>query len=65
MANHNGRTEDLQRMLDRLATGDQAAVKDLITHSMERLRRLARKMLHERPRDGCWSSREASRTTTC
>lgn len=48
MADRQDQTEDLQRLLDRLAAGDQAAADDLIAHSMERLRRMARKMLRDR-----------------
>src|SRR4051794_9631631 len=49
MAKQADHTEDLQRLLNRLAGGEQAAADDLIAHSMERLRRLARKMLRDRP----------------
>lgn len=41
MADPQGKSEVLQGLLDRLAGGDQAAADDLITHAMERLRRLA------------------------
>jgi RNA polymerase sigma-70 factor (ECF subfamily) len=46
--------EVLQRLLDRLAGGDTTAADDLIAHAMERLRRLARKMLRDNPRVRRW-----------
>jgi RNA polymerase sigma-70 factor (ECF subfamily) len=54
MADQGGRTETLQPLLDRLAGGDTAAADDLIAHAMERLRRLARKMLRDNPRVRRW-----------
>lgn len=42
-----GNTTIIQGLLDRLAAGDGSAKEELIKHSLERLRRLARKMLHE------------------
>lgn len=54
MANREDQTDDLQRLLDRLSAGDQAAADDLIGHSMERLRRLTRKMLRDNPAVRRW-----------
>lgn len=42
-------TARLQPLLDRLADGDPRAAEELILHTQERLRRLTRKMLRERP----------------
>ena len=50
----NDRSEDLQPILDRLVQGDSQAKEELITRSCERLRRLARKMLHCEPRIARW-----------
>lgn len=47
-------TTIIQGLLDRLATGDESAKDELIKHSMERLRRLARKMLRENPAVRRW-----------
>lgn len=54
MANQQDRTENLQRVLDRLAKGDEEAINQLIEHSIERLRRLARKMLRKNLRVRRW-----------
>ena len=54
MANPQGKSEVLQGLLDRLAGGDQVAADDLITHAMERLRRLTRKMLRDNPAVRRW-----------
>ncbi len=43
-----------QQLLNRLAAGDGQAREMLISHSMERLRRLARKMLRDRPAVHRW-----------
>lgn len=45
----------LQALLDRLARGDQVAREELISHSMERLRKLARKMLRDNARLRRWN----------
>jgi RNA polymerase sigma-70 factor (ECF subfamily) len=42
-------TPDWQHCLDRLRTGDRAAVNELLRHTSGRLQRLARKMLHGFP----------------
>jgi len=47
MSEQPGNTTIIQGLLDRLAAGDEAAREELIKHSMERLNRLARKMLRE------------------
>src|SRR5262245_47400008 len=54
MADKQGRTETLQPLLDRLAAGDGKAADDLIAHALERLRRLARKMLRDNPAVRRW-----------
>ena len=49
MSEQPGNTTLIQGLLDRYAAGDMSAKDELIKHSMERLRRLARKMLRENP----------------
>lgn len=48
------RTEDLQPILDRLVQGDPGAKRQIIEMSLERLRRLARKLLRCDPRIARW-----------
>ena len=55
MSEQPGNTTIIQGLLDRLAAGDESAKDDLIRHSMERLRRLARKMLRENPAVRRWN----------
>lgn len=43
-----------QQLLDRLAKGDDKAIEALIEHSLDRLRRLARRMLRQDPRVRRW-----------
>ena len=50
-----GNTHIIQGMLDRLAAGDDSARDELVQHSMERLRRLARKMLRDSPAVRRWN----------
>lgn len=47
-------TGTLQALLDRLSSGDKTAVNELIAHSMDRLRRLTRKLLRDNPRVHRW-----------
>lgn len=47
MSENPGNTTVIQGILDRHANGDEAAKDELIKFAMERLRRLARKMLRE------------------
>ena len=54
MSNDNSITAITQQLLNRLAAGDNQAREVLISHSMERLRRLARKMLRGRPAVHRW-----------
>jgi RNA polymerase sigma-70 factor (ECF subfamily) len=56
MADRRDRDAELQTILDRLAADDEKAVDDLITHSNDRLQRLARKMLGQNPRVRRWHS---------
>lgn len=55
MSEQPGNTTVIQGLLDRLAAGDESAKEELIKHSMERLRRLARKMLRENPAVRRWN----------
>lgn len=55
MSEQAGNTTIIQGLLDRLATGDESAKDELIKHSMERLRRLARKMLRDSPAVRRWN----------
>ncbi len=55
MSEQPGSTTTIHGLLDRLAMGDESAKDELITHSLERLRRLARKMLRERPAVRRWN----------
>ena len=50
-----GNTHIIQGMLDRLAAGDDSARDELVQYSMERLRRLARKMLRDSPAVHRWN----------
>lgn len=50
-----GNTTIIHGLLQRLASGDEKAREELITHSVERLRRLARKMLRENPAVHRWN----------
>lgn len=54
MADRQNQAGHTQQLLDRLAKGDDRAVADLIEHSIDRLRRLARKMLRKDPRVRRW-----------
>ena len=49
-------TVHLQGCIDRLNSGDSAALDELIVHAYERLRRLAQRMLHDFPRPRDWES---------
>lgn len=55
MSEQPGNTTLIQGLLDRYAAGDMSAKDELIKHSMERLRRLARKMLRENPAVKRWN----------
>ena len=50
-----GNTTIIQELLVRLDNGDDVAREELIKHSMERLRRLARKMLRQNPAVRRWN----------
>ena len=54
MSEQQGNTTIIQGLLDRLAGGDESAKDELIKHSMERLRRLARKRLRDNPAVRRW-----------
>jgi len=54
MSEQPGNTTIIQGLLDRLAGGDESARDELTKHSMERLRRLARKMLRDNPAVRRW-----------
>lgn len=54
MSEQPGNSTIIQSLLDRLAAGDESAKDELIKHSMERLRRLARKMLRDNPAVRRW-----------
>jgi RNA polymerase sigma-70 factor (ECF subfamily) len=54
MADTSGDTTRLQGWLDRMQAGDEEAVHGLIDHALERLRRLARKMLRGYPAVQRW-----------
>lgn len=47
--------ESLQPLIDRLQSGDPTALEAVIGHSVERLRRLARKMLKSYPKVRRWN----------
>ena len=47
--------DSLQTLIDRLQSGDPAALEAVIEHSVERLRRLARKMLKSYPNVRRWN----------
>ncbi|HRX79945.1 MAG TPA: sigma-70 family RNA polymerase sigma factor [Pirellulaceae bacterium] len=55
MSEQPGNTTIIQGLLDRVAAGDESATDELIKHSMERLRKLARKMLRENPAVRRWN----------
>ena len=55
MGEGHDHTTILQDLLDRLSRGDQLAREELISHSMERLRKLARKMLRSNARLRRWN----------
>lgn len=55
MSEPMGNTTILGGLLQRMAVGDEAARDQLIAHSMERLQRLARKMLRENPAVHRWN----------
>ena len=55
MTDQPGNTTVLQGLLQRLAAGDNQAREELITHSMDRLRRLARRMLRDNPAVHRWN----------
>jgi RNA polymerase sigma-70 factor (ECF subfamily) len=55
MSEQPGNTTLIQGLLDRLSAGDESAKDELIKHSMERLQRLARKMLRENPAVRRWN----------
>ncbi len=50
-----GNTTIIEGLLDRLAEGDESARDDLIKHSMDRLQRMARKMLRDNPAVRRWN----------
>ncbi len=50
-----GNTTVIQGLLQRMAAGDDRAREELIVHSVDRLRRLARKMLRENPAVRRWN----------
>jgi len=54
MSEQPGNSTIIQGLLDRLAAGDESARDELIKHSMERLRRLARKRLRDNPAVRRW-----------
>ena len=54
MSDSDGTNAMLQPLLDRLAAGDEKAADDLITHSMERVRLLARRLLRDDPAVRRW-----------
>src|SRR5262245_16401842 len=54
MARDDGKHEDLQPLLDRLAAGDETAVERLIERSLRRLQRLAHFMLEDFPKVRRW-----------
>jgi RNA polymerase sigma-70 factor (ECF subfamily) len=54
MADASGDTARLQGWLDRIQAGDADAVHGLVNHALERLRRLARKMLRGYPAVQRW-----------
>ena len=54
MKHPDGHTTVLANLLQRLGNGDGDACEQLIVHSLERLRRLARTMLRENPAVGRW-----------
>ncbi len=55
MGEQPGNTTIIQGLLDRLVAGDDSAKEELIQHSMNRLRRLARTMLRENPAVRRWN----------
>ncbi len=55
MGEGHNHTTIMQALLDRLSRGDQLAREELISHSMERLRKLARKMLRSNARVRRWN----------
>lgn len=55
MSEQPGNTTLIQGLLDRLSAGDESAKDELIKHSMQRLQRLARKMLRENPSVRRWN----------
>lgn len=55
MSDQPGNTTIIQGLLDRLASGDISAKEELVSHSMERLRGLARKMLGQNPAVRRWN----------
>jgi RNA polymerase sigma factor (sigma-70 family) len=55
MNEHNGYTTRLNELLDRWNAGDSSAIDDIIMHSQERLRRMASRMLADKPHVGRWS----------
>jgi RNA polymerase sigma-70 factor (ECF subfamily) len=55
MTEQPGHTTVILQLLERLAAGDEQARDELITQSVERLQRLARKMLREYPTVHRWN----------
>jgi RNA polymerase sigma factor (sigma-70 family) len=55
MADSQGYTTRLQGLLDRWAEGDATAIAEIIAHSQDRLRRMAHRMLAEKPYVQRWN----------
>ncbi|HET6880802.1 MAG TPA: sigma-70 family RNA polymerase sigma factor [Pirellulales bacterium] len=55
IADSPGYTTRLQGLLDRWAKGDDTAIDEIIAHSQDRLRRMAHRMLAEKPLVGRWT----------
>ena len=55
MGEERGPTTVLQEMLNQLAAGNEKARGALVAHALERLRRLAKKMLRDNPRVHRWN----------
>jgi RNA polymerase sigma factor (sigma-70 family) len=55
MADSLGYTTHLQALLDRWGNGDATAIDEIISHSQNRLRRMAHRMLAEKPHVRRWN----------